>query len=819
MDAWRNYVHFNAQGSSRQSRPILFKSQSVLLGQRPIEIDNSLISDEMDESKLKQGIVYMKDFEFIPCEAWKLLREWYGGGPEFVREALHSEGSVIVELYPVSLSMKEKPVLLAKESFIVGDTVELKRNGVWLPCEIGQNTEAGYTLTEVGNQNSYVLLKDERDKMRKPRKIRATEGARGLRNLRNSCYMNTVIQCISHTPLLSEYFASKAFVRDINTNSKRNGVISRELGTVLACLRGKLSGPYSPISFKREFGLLRSDFQGSCQQDSHEFLTLLFGLLHEDLNRKTGPTTNCHETITLDNPDKQEESAVSKEQWRQIQGNIGSVISDFFSGQTKTNLQCEGCGHRQIVFETFMDLSLPIPVTPAENTLKLTFIPNMRAAHKEFKLTITKDSGIENVLSAVTQHTGTSPKNLLFSFVSSHRIAALITDTTELSDLLPGNSRELYVYEVLSTIEEGELEGKPTLKRPTDAQWRADLAAGQTIDVFCKDQWHTGTIEQRSDDEVLVRVYTGKGQRITAHVHSDAIAPFREHTVNEDEILYIPLHMTMMAKMRFGTPLILSIGNWYTLKDLYKRVRELCRIYTPQLGTKELDSIICVQLKQSEGVCAFCQEECPGCEFPQNSLKALAPFQRLSISVKWSTSVHYQKSRPEQVKDPESLDLYQCLAEYTRRESIRRECPNCEHLAISSQTEIWKVPDILVLHLKRFYFSKGGLKKIKHSIQFPLKDLELSSWMAPFDSKKGFTVGSTAENYRYELFAVVNHSGSATNGHYTAYCVSDKGWLEFNDDLVYKLTDEAAIATPAAYILFYKRKRFMSNNIINLSLN
>jgi ubiquitin C-terminal hydrolase len=45
-------------------------------------------------------------------------------------------------------------------------------------------------------------------------------GLIGLHNLGNTCFLNSPLQCLSHTPLLKEYFLSKAYLRDVNTTNK-----------------------------------------------------------------------------------------------------------------------------------------------------------------------------------------------------------------------------------------------------------------------------------------------------------------------------------------------------------------------------------------------------------------------------------------------------------------------------------------------------------------------------------------------------------------------------------------------------------------------
>lgn len=49
-----------------------------------------------------------------------------------------------------------------------------------------------------------------------------------------------------------------------------------------------------------------------------------------------------------------------------------------------------------------------------------------------------------------------------------------------------------------------------------------------------------------------------------------------------------------------------------------------------------------------------------------------------------------------------------------------------EHQAATKKLELWKTPDILVVHLKRFGGSRGLRDKIDNLIEFPVTDFDLS---------------------------------------------------------------------------------------------
>ena len=52
-------------------------------------------------------------------------------------------------------------------------------------------------------------------------------GACGLVNLGNTCFLNTALQCLSHTPLFRAYLLSNRFLLDVNRQVRRAGARER----------------------------------------------------------------------------------------------------------------------------------------------------------------------------------------------------------------------------------------------------------------------------------------------------------------------------------------------------------------------------------------------------------------------------------------------------------------------------------------------------------------------------------------------------------------------------------------------------------------
>merc|ERR1712062_686890 len=122
-------------------------------------------------------------------------------------------------------------------------------------------------------------------------------------------------------------------------------------------------------------------------------------------------------------------------------------------------------------------------------------------------------------------------------------------------------------------------------------------------------------------------------------------------------------------------------------------------------------------------------------------------------------------------------------------------CRKCKkHQLATKKFDLWKLPDVLIIHLKRFSYTQYNREKITSLVDFPLTDLNLSE----------YCVNEEMKDADYDLYAVSNHMGGLGGGHYTAYAknIKDQKWYELNDSRVSPI-DESRIVSRNAYVLFY----------------
>ncbi|KAK0424337.1 hypothetical protein QR680_008618 [Steinernema hermaphroditum] len=191
---------------------------------------------------------------------------------------------------------------------------------------------------------------------------------------------------------------------------------------------------------------------------------------------------------------------------------------------------------------------------------------------------------------------------------------------------------------------------------------------------------------------------------------------------------------------------------------------------------------------------------CPDCS--KISVK-FDPFCFLSVPLP-------QRDRSIFHSEDSTVDISECLDLFTTEEQLGKDdlwyCPHCKkHRKASKKLDLWRLPDILMVHLKRFQHTRWSRNKITTHVKFPVRGLDLTSRV----------IGNSEKTNVYDLIAISNHRGGFGSGHYTATGLNNDTWYDFNDARVSKLQNLPDVKSSSeAYMLMYRR-RDMNANVVD----
>uniref|UniRef100_A0A3Q4GSH5 ubiquitinyl hydrolase 1 n=1 Tax=Neolamprologus brichardi TaxID=32507 RepID=A0A3Q4GSH5_NEOBR len=149
-----------------------------------------------------------------------------------------------------------------------------------------------------------------------------------------------------------------------------------------------------------------------------------------------------------------------------------------------------------------------------------------------------------------------------------------------------------------------------------------------------------------------------------------------------------------------------------------------------------------------------------------------------------------EQSRRAQA-EPISLDS--CLKAFTSEEELGEDelyyCSKCKtHRLATKKLDLWRLPPILIVHLKRFQFVNGRWIKSQKIVKFPREN---------FDPKQSDNPECCSAS------SLQCHSGILGGGHYVTYAKNPNGkWYCYNDSSLHS----EEIDTDSAYILFYEQQ-------------
>ena len=182
-----------------------------------------------------------------------------------------------------------------------------------------------------------------------------------------------------------------------------------------------------------------------------------------------------------------------------------------------------------------------------------------------------------------------------------------------------------------------------------------------------------------------------------------------------------------------------------------------------------------------------------------------------SKNIIYEPFITLQISIPIQDNTEQEYNIYECLNNITTNEQLdndnKVECDFCGLFNKSyTKSLLWKTPEILVIHIKRFIVNSYGktIRKLNNKINYPIYNLDLLNY---FDDKSPYKNDS-----KYDLFGVNIHyssNNSIDSGHYVSKIknIMNNKWCIYNDSSsIIEINDEDEINDENAYLLFYCRQ-------------
>ncbi|KAK4607250.1 hypothetical protein RGQ29_001177 [Quercus rubra] len=598
-------------------------------------------------------------------------------------------------------------------------------------------------------------------------------GLTGLQNLGNTCFMNSSLQCLAHTPKLVDYFLGD-YGREINHDNQlgMDGEIALAFGDLLRKLWAPGAAPVAPRLFKSKLARFAPQFSGYNQHDSQELLAFLLDGLHEDLNR-----VKCKPYIEAKDGDDRPDREVADEYWRNHLARNDSIIVDVCQGQYKSTLVCPLCRKVSVTFDPFMYLSLPLPSTTMR-TMTLTLLnTNGNTAPSPYTITVPKHGKCEDLIKALGSACSLgADETLLVAEIYNNRIIRYLEESADSLSLIRDDDR-LVAYRL----------SKDTGQVPL-VVFMHQRSEEQYIHGKLTSSWKAFGIP------LAARLCESVDGSDIYNLYLNLLSPFQipaEDAIEDYDISKGTATEEVSGKEGAKSP---AIGGDVSPSNVNG-------VDSPS------DVELQFYLTDEKGIVKHSK-------LVMNEPVAVTGVSRLHVLVCWpETQIeHYDtgllSSLPEVFKSgfyakrpQESVSLYKCLEAFLQEEPLGPEdmwyCPGCKkHCQAIKKLDLWRLPEILVIHLKKFSYSRFSKNKLETYVDFPIDNFDLSPYIA---QSNGMSCN------RYMLYAVSNHYGSMGGGHYTAF-VHHGGdqWYDFDDSHVHPISQEK-IKSSAAYVLFYRR--------------
>lgn len=499
-------------------------------------------------------------------------------------------------------------------------------------------------------------------------------------------------------------------------------------------------------------------FNGFQQQDSQELLAFLLDGLHEDLNR-----VHDKPYVELKDSDGRPDWEVAAEAWENHLRRNRSIVVDLFHGQLKSQVKCKTCGHISVRFDPFNFLSLPLPMDSYMH-LEITVIKLDGTTPVRYGLRLNMDEKYTGLKKQLSELCGLKPEQILLAEVHSSNIKNFPQDNQKVRLSVSGF---LCAFEI-------PVPGSPTsASSPVQSDISTGSSANGAPNIMMNGDLPKPTLIPNGMPNTVVPCGTERNLAnwtLNGHVPLLSDSPCTGYIIAvHRKMMRTELYFLSSQKNRpslFGMPLIVPCTVHTRKKDLYDavwiQVSRLASPLPPQEASNHAqdcdDSMgyqypFTLRVVQKDGnSCAWCPwyRFCRGCKIECTEDRASVG--NAYIAVDWDpTALHlrYQTSQERIVEEHESVEqsrraqaepinLDSCLRAFTSEEELGEDemyyCSKCKtHCLATKKLDLWRLPPILIIHLKRFQFVNGRWIKSQKIVKFPRENFDPSAFLVQRD--------------------------------------------------------------------------------------
>ncbi|XP_067866457.1 ubiquitin carboxyl-terminal hydrolase 32 isoform X2 [Heterodontus francisci] len=592
-------------------------------------------------------------------------------------------------------------------------------------------------------------------------KVPTEKGATGLSNLGNTCFMNSSIQCVSNTQPLTRYFISGRHLYELNRANPlgMKGHMAKCYGDLIQELWSGTQKNIAPLKLRWTIAKYAPRFNGFQQQDSQELLAFLLDGLHEDLNR-----VHDKPYVELKDSDGRPDFEVAAEAWENHLRRNKSIVVDLFHGQLKSQVKCKMCGHISVRFDPFNFLSLPLPMDSYMH-LEITVIKLDGTTPVRYGLRLNMDEKYTGLKKQLSDLCGLKSEQILLGEVHGSNIKNFPQDNQKVRLSVSGF---LCAFEI-------PVPGSPTSATSpvqTDS-FLVPLSNGRHNQSSNANPMKPNLIPNGIPSTVVPAGIENNLPNGLPNGHLPAVtdSPFIGYIIAvHRKMMRTELYFLSSQKNRpslFGMPLIVPCTVHTRKKDLYDavwiQVSRLASPLPPQEASnhaQDCDDSMGYQypftlrvVNKDGNTCSCCSwyRFCRGCKIDCSDERASVG--NAYIAIDWDpTALHlrYQTSQERICEEHESVEqsrraqaepinLDSCLRAFTSEEELGEDelyyCSKCKtHRLATKKLDLWRLPPILIIHLKRFQFVNGRWIKSQKIVKFPREGFDPSAFLVPRDS-------------------------------------------------------------------------------------